>query len=339
MDTKRLQELAGIILNEVSETDMKKLRRIVILAIFSSDIPAQLKRDLNVGASSAPDSDVRKVTKVFLDQVLKDEETLNANPEYQELKQDPEFQKLSQIIVNILNRDNKAGLLDMSNIAFTTSNISKPFSYSTLLYHAVETEASKLLSYLQAKYKNDFKKVLSKMLPSQSRPAVRPTRENLDELSGEEERNEFNLDYNAEKLDSRIGTNLAFKNYIFPTGYPEDKVKEIILKGSDEDKLNAFNTIITVNTKLNNISGIKNTKDIDNITYTLSCMVKHVPPEDIKFYFEEFIPIEKSAIAQSYQKAFFTIQEKFGVAIGWLPNNQNAMKIIDAINRKNDMIK
>jgi len=339
MDTKRLQELAGIILNEVSETDMKKLRRIVILAIFSSDIPAQLKRDLNVGASSAPDSDVRKVTKVFLDQVLKDEETLNANPEYQELKQDPEFQKLSQIIVNILNRDNKAGLLDMSNIAFTTSNISKPFSYSTLLYHAVETEASKLLSYLQAKYKNDFKKVLSKMLPSQSRPAVRPTKENLDELSGEEERNEFNLDYNAEKLDSRIGTNLAFKNYIFPTGYPEDKVKEIILKGSDEDKLNAFNTIITVNTKLNNISGIKNTKDIDNITYTLSCMVKHVPPEDIKFYFEEFIPIEKSAIAQSYQKAFFTIQEKFDVAIGWLPNNQNAMKIIDAINRKNDIIK
>jgi len=339
MDTKRLQELAGIVLNEVSETDMKKLRRIVILAIFSSDIPAQLKRDLNVGASSAPDSDVRKVTKVFLDQVLKDEETLNANPEYQELKQDPEFQKLSQIIVNILNRDNKAGLLDMSNIAFTTSNISKPFSYSTLLYHAVETEASKLLSYLQAKYKNDFKKVLSKMLPSQSRPAVRPTKENLDELSGEEERNEFNLDYNAEKLDSRIGTNLAFKNYIFPTGYPEDKVKEIILKGSDEDKLNAFNTIITVNTKLNNISGIKNTKDIDNITYTLSCMVKHVPPEDIKFYFEEFIPIEKSAIAQSYQKAFFTIQEKFDVAIGWLPNNQNAMKIIDAINRKNDIIK
>ena len=35
MDTKRLQELAGIILNEVSETDIKKLRRVVILAIFN----------------------------------------------------------------------------------------------------------------------------------------------------------------------------------------------------------------------------------------------------------------------------------------------------------------
>ena len=83
MDTKRLQELAGIILNEVSETDIKKLRRVVILAIFNSNIPAQLKKDLNAGASSAPDSGVRKVTKVFLDQVLKDEETLNASPEYQ----------------------------------------------------------------------------------------------------------------------------------------------------------------------------------------------------------------------------------------------------------------
>ena len=47
MDTKRLQELAGIILNEVSETDIKKLRRVVILAIFNSNIPAQLKKELS----------------------------------------------------------------------------------------------------------------------------------------------------------------------------------------------------------------------------------------------------------------------------------------------------
>jgi len=340
MDTKRLQELAGIILNEVSETDMKKLRRIVILAIFSSDIPAQLKKDLNAGASGAPDSGVRKVTKVFLDQVLKDEETLNASPEYQELKQDPEFQKLSQTIVSILNRDNKAGLLDMSNIAFTTSNISKPFSYSVLLYHAVETEASKLLSYLQTKYKDDFRKVLSKMLPSQSRPAVRPTRENLDELSNEEEFNfSKDLDDTVERLDSQIGTNLAFKNYVFPTGYPEDRVKKIIRSENSKDKLEAFYYIISVNTKLKDISGIKNITDINNINDILAFVVKHVPPEDIKFYVEEFIPKEKSDKAQAYEKSFSAMRLRFTVGIGWLPGGSNTMKIIDAINRKNDMIK
>ena len=338
MDTKRLQELAGIILNEVSETDMKKLRRIVILAIFSSDIPAQLKRDLNVGASSAPDSDVRKVTKVFLDQVVKDEEDLLASPEYQELKQDPEFLKLAKSIVDILNRNNKAGLLDMSNIGFTTSDITKPFSYSILLYHAVEREAATLLSYLTTKYGDKFSKELYKMLPRQSKPAIRPTRENLDELSGAEARNEVNLDYTAEKVDSRIGTNLAFKNYVFPAGYPEDRVKEIILNGNDNDKLNAFNTLITVNTKLKTISGIQRLTDIDDIVYILSCMVKHVPPEDIKFYVERFIPIENSAKARSYEKAFQSIQEKFDIGIGWLPSEQNAMEILNAINRKNDMI-
>ena len=52
---KLLQELAGIILNEVSETDMKKLRRVVILAIFSSNIPAQLKKDLNQVTKSKDD--------------------------------------------------------------------------------------------------------------------------------------------------------------------------------------------------------------------------------------------------------------------------------------------
>ena len=177
------------------------------------------------------------------------------------------------------------------------------------------------------------------MLPSQSRPAVRPTRENLDELSGDESRNEVNLNYTAEKVDSRIGTNLAFKNYVFPAGYPEDRVKEIILNGSDKDKLDVFNTLITVNTKLKTISSIQKLTDIDDIVYILSCMVKHVPPEDIKFYVERFIPIENSAKARSYEKAFQNIQEKFDIGIGWLPSEQNALKIIDAINRKSDMIK
>ena len=215
MNKDLLKKLIKEILVEVTEADMKKLRRAVILAIFTSNIPNEIKRDLNAATSGAPDADVRKVTKVFLDQVLKDEEDLLASPEYQELKQDPEFLKLAKSIVDILNRNNKAGLLDMSNIGFTTSDITKPFSYSILLYHAVEREAANLLSYLTTKYGDKFSKELYKMLPRQSKPAIRPTRENLDELSGAEVRNEVNLDYTVEDVDSRIGTNLAFKKYNF----------------------------------------------------------------------------------------------------------------------------
>jgi hypothetical protein len=335
MNKNLLKKLIKEILVEVTEADMKKLRRAVILAIFTSNVPNEIKRDLNASSSGAPDADVRKVTKVFLDQVVKDEEDLLASPEYQELKQDPEFLKLAKAVVDILNRNNKAGLLDMSNIGFTTSDITKPFSYSILLYHAVEREAANLLSYLTTKYGDKFSKELYKMLPRQSKPAIRPTRENLDELSGAEVRNEVNLDYTVEDVDSRIGTNLAFKNYIFPTGYPEDRVKDIILKGKDQDKIEVFNTIIPTNPALRNINNIKNITDIDNIDYILSGIVRHVPPEDIKFYVEEFI---KSAKAKSYEKSFQNYQDLVDIALGWLPGESNAMKIIDAINRKNDMI-
>ena len=44
----------------------------------------------------------------------KDEEDLNASFEYQKLKQDPEFQKLSNNLNQRLKLDNKAGLLDMT---------------------------------------------------------------------------------------------------------------------------------------------------------------------------------------------------------------------------------
>ncbi len=226
---------------------MKKLRRAVILAIFASDIPSKIKRDLAADAN-APDSKVRKRVKVFSDQVAKDESDLAKSSEYQELKQDPEFLKLANNINQIIKIDDKAGLLDMNNIAFTTPEV-KPISYSTLLYYAVEKEASVLLNYLQSKYKDDFKKVLYKMLPSPGGPAIRITRENLDELSGEEAIKEFDLDYPVEKVDAKLGTNLAFKNYTFPAGYPEDEVKKIILSGKDQNKLEAFNTLISVNPK------------------------------------------------------------------------------------------
>jgi len=158
MNKDLLKKLVKEILTEATEADMKKLRRAVILSIFSSDIPNVIKRDLNSALSSAPDADVRKITKVFLTQVLKDDETLSASSEYQELKQDPEFQKLANNINQKIALNNKAGLLDLSNVAFTTSDISKPFSYSTLLYYAVEREAQALLRYLTQKYGKNFSK-------------------------------------------------------------------------------------------------------------------------------------------------------------------------------------
>ena len=95
MNKDLLKKLVKEILNEATEAELKKLRRVVILSIFNSDIPNLIKRDLNSALSGAPDADVRKVTRVFLDQVIKDEDDLLTSPEYQELKQDPEFQKLA----------------------------------------------------------------------------------------------------------------------------------------------------------------------------------------------------------------------------------------------------
>jgi hypothetical protein len=337
MDIRRLQELAGIMLNEVSEADMKKLRRVVILAIFSSDIPSQIERDLNAAVSSAPDSEVRKITKVFLDQVIKDKETLNASPEYQELKQDPEFQKLSQIIVNIINKDDKAGLLDMSNIGFTTSDIAKPFSYSILLYHAVEAEAAKLLSYLQTKYKDNFKKVLIKMLPSQSRPAVRPTKENLDELDLSAM---AKSKYPAEDLDKIINTRLA-KTYTYPVGYNEDIIeKEITDIKSDDAKFNdklyqekldeVYSALVQQNrTELGSIK-IQDKKDKWDLIYGV---ISHLNSNDIKFFVEIWnggmVPEGKS-----YFDTIMSLEKKYDVPINWIPSPTSLKVIIDSLSKK-----
>lgn len=336
MNRDLLKKLVKEVLAEATEAELKKLRRAVILAIFNSEIPSQIKRDLNSALSGAPDADVRKVTRVFLDQVIKDEDDLSTSSEYQELKQDPEFQKLANNINQKIKIDNKAGLLDMSNVAFTTSDISKPFSYSILLYHAVEREAQALVQYLNQKYGNDFSKELYKMLPRQSRPAIRPTKENLDELSGEEARNEFDLDYPVEKVDAKLGTNLAFKNYIFPAGYPEDEVKKIILSGKDQNKLEAFNSLISVNPKIKSISGIQNITDIEDISYILSCVVRHVSPEDIKFYVEEYIPNKNSEDMKKHEENFYkNIQDKYNIAVGFLPGKESNIKILKALIKKN----
>lgn len=336
MNKNLLKKLIKEILVEVTEADMKKLRRAVILAIFTSDIPNQIKRDLNAASSGAPDADVRKVTKVFLDQVVKDEEDLLASPEYQELKQDPEFIKVAKSVVDILTRNNKAGLLDMSNIGFTTSDITKPFSYSILLYHAVEREAATLLSYLTTKYGDKFSKELYKMLPRQSKPAVRPTRENLDEL---DLISMSQSKYPAEDLDREIGTNFA-KTYRYPAGYNEDRIeKEITFIKPTDTKFNTpeyqeklddvYSLLVQMNrTELGNIK-ISEDKDKWDVVYGV---ISHFNPNDIKFFIETWN--SGSAEGKAYFNTIMNLEKKFDVPINWIPSPTILKAIIDALSKK-----
>ena len=336
MNKDLLKKLVKEILTEATEADMKKLRRAVILSIFSSDIPNVIKRDLNSALSSAPDADVRKITKVFLTQVLKDDETLSASSEYQELKQDPEFQKLANNINQKIALNNKAGLLDLSNVAFTTSDISKPFSYSTLLYYAVEREAQALLRYLTQKYGKDFSKELYRMLPRQSTPAVRPTKENLDEL---DLISMSQSKYPAEDLDKELGTNFA-KTYKYPSGYNEDSIEKEITSIQPrnpkfntpeyQEKLdNIYSLLVQMNrTELGNIK-ISEDKDKWDVVYGV---ISHFNPNDIKFYVETWN--SGSAEGKAYFDTIMNLEKKFDVPINWIPSPTILKAIIDALSKK-----
>jgi hypothetical protein len=101
MDSKRLQELAGI--KPINEADIRTLRRVVILAIFNSDIPNQMEKDLKRRISSNPDPGVIKSNKKFLEQLLEDKAALMNDEKYQELRQDPKFQELANSVNNKIN--------------------------------------------------------------------------------------------------------------------------------------------------------------------------------------------------------------------------------------------
>jgi len=336
MNKDLIKKLVKEILAEATEADMKKLRRAVILAIFTSNIPNEIKRDLNAASSGAPDADVRKVTKVFLDQVAKDEEDLLASPEYQELKKDPEFLKLAKAIVDIIIRNNKAGLLDMSNIGFTTSDITKPFSYSILLYHAVEKEAAALVSYLSNKYGDKFSKELYKMLPRQSKPAIRPTKENLDEL---DLISMAQSKYPAEDLDREIGTNFT-KTYRYPAGYNEDIIEKEITSIQPknpkfntpeyQEKLdNIYSLLVQMNrTELGNIK-ISEDKDKWDVVYGV---ISHFNPNDIKFFVETWN--SGSAEGKAYFNTIMNLEKKFDVPINWIPSPTTLKAIIDILSKK-----
>jgi hypothetical protein len=337
MNRNLLKKLVKEILNEATEAELKRLRRAVILSIFNSDIPTTIKRDLNAALSGAPDADVRKVTRVFLNQVLKDEETLTTSPEYQELKQDPEFQKLANNVNQKIKLDNKAGLLDMSNVAFTTSDISKPFSYSTLLYYAVEREAQAVVQYLSKKYGKEFSKALYRMLPRQSTPAVKPTKENLDELDLSAM---IQSKYPAEDLDKELGTKLA-KKYTYPAGYNEDTIEREITKiqpqnskfndESYQEKVDeVYNLLVQMNRPaLGGIKADTHQKKWDLIYGVIS----HFNPDDIKFFVEQWKGGEVPE-GRTYFDTVINLEKKFDVPINWIPSPKNLYTIIDAIDKK-----
>ncbi len=343
MDTKRLQELAGIIVEALSKDDKSRYRRMVILSIFNSpNIVNELKSTFRKFVSS-PDKNVSKVCKIYLAQIENDEQSINNNiAAFDKIKKYPEFQKISKDINNKLIYLNNMDVINFASFAFAQDELKEILSYSTWLLKPVTGLARNLYNTLNEKYP-DFVKgknqgLLYDVLPSKPLPGYTLS-ENLDELSGTEVRKEIDLDYTAEDVDSRIGTNLAFKNYIFPTGYPEDRVKDIILKGSDKDKKEAFDNIISVNNSLKNISNIKNITDDEYITYILTCMIKKTPPEDIKFYIEEFAPKEKGE-SQDYIKFLDDkIQTPYDIAIGWMPSGNNMLKIAGALKRKNSISK
>jgi hypothetical protein len=335
MNKNLLKKLIKEILVEVTEADMKKLRRAVILAIFTSDIPSKIKRDLAADAN-APDSKVRKRIKVFSDQVTKDESDLANSPEYQKLKQDPEFLKLANNINQIIKIDDKAGLLDMNNIAFTTPEV-KPISYSTLLYYAVEKEASNLVNYLQTKYKDEFKKVLYKMLPSPGGPAIRVTRENLDELDLSAM---SQSKYPAEDFDKELNTNLA-KTYRYPMGYDENAIEKNITSIKTQDaKFNTpeyqqkldevYNLLVQMNRS--DLGGIKVQDEEDkwNLVYGV---VSRFNPNDIKF----FVEVWNGGIVPEGKAYFDTImglEKKYDVPINWIPSPTTLKTIIDTLSKK-----
>ena len=128
---KLLKELINVSL--INEADVRTLRRVVILAVFNSDIPNQMERDFKRRISSNPDPGVIKSNKKFLEQLLEDKAALVNDEKYLELKQDQKFQELANSINNKLISLNKANDINFGNIAFTKPQLSKKFSYSTLL--------------------------------------------------------------------------------------------------------------------------------------------------------------------------------------------------------------
>ena len=328
------------LINLLKEADIRTLRRVVILALFTSDIPNQMEAAFKKRISSNPDTDVIKANKKFLEQLLEDKASLMNDEKYAELKQDPDFLRLSRTVVDTLNRLDKAGDLNFGNIAYAKPILSRnKLSYSTVLYVAAEGEVKNLENYLTREYGSGFVFSLLKTKEMGDKTTADPT-------ISSQPINELDLPYMvqskhpAEDLDREIGTRLA-KKYTYPSGYNEDFIENTItdIKPKDakfnnpvyqENLEDAYNLLIQMNrTTLGGIKADTPQKKWDVIYGVIS----HFNPNDIKFYVETWTSGD-SPEGKPYFDTIMNLEKKYDVPINWLPSPNSLYAIIDAIDKK-----
>lgn len=328
------------LINLLKEADIRTLRRVVILALFTSDIPNQMEAAFKKRISSNPDTDVIKANKKFLEQLLEDKASLMNDEKYAELKQDPDFLRLSRTVVDSLTRLDKAGDLNFGNIAYAKPILSRnKLSYSTVLYVAAEGEVKNLENYLTREYGSGFvfsllkTKEMGVNTPSDPTIPVQPI-------------NELDLPYMvqskhpAEDLDREIGTKLA-KRYTYPSGYSEDFIENTItdIKPKDtkfndptyQENLNdTYTLLVQMNrTTLGGIKADTPQKKWDVIYGVIS----HFNPNDIKFYVETWTSGDTPE-GKPYFDTIMNLEKKYDVPINWLPSPNSLYAIIDAIDKK-----
>jgi len=328
------------LINLLKEADIRTLRRVVILALFTSDIPNQMEAAFKKRISSNPDTDVIKANKKFLEQLLEDKASLMNDEKYAELKQDPDFLRLSRTVVDTLNRLDKAGDLNFGNIAYAKPILSRnKLSYSTVLYVAAEGEVKNLENYLTREYGSGFVFSLLKTKEMGDKTTADPT-------ISSQPINELDLPYMvqskhpAEDLDREIGTRLA-KKYNYPSGYNEDFIENTVtdIKPKDakfnnpvyQENLNdTYNLLVQMNrTTLGGIKADTPQKKWDVVYGVIS----HFNPNDIKFYVETWTSGDTPE-GKPYFDTIMDLEKKFDIPINWLPSPNSLYAIIDAIDKK-----
>ena len=335
------RDLLKVLIKEIlNEADVRTLRRVVILAIFNSDIPNQIEKDLKKRISSNPDPGVIKSNKKFLEQLLEDKAALLNDKKYRELQQDPKFQELANSVNNRIASLNRAGDINFGNIAFTKPQLSKKFSYSTLLFYAAENEVKNLENHLTREYGPKFvfdllrTKEMGPGSPETSQAGTTGAINELDLQAMIQSR------YPAEDLDKELGTKLARK-YTYPAGYNEDNIESEITNIQPQNpKFNSesyqekvdevYNLLVQMNRPaLGGIKADTHQKKWDLIYGVIS----HFNPDDIKFFVEQWKGGEVPE-GRAYFDTVINLEKKFDVPINWIPSPKNLYTIIDAIDRK-----
>jgi hypothetical protein len=307
------------LINLLKEADVRTLRRVVILALFTSDIPNQMEAAFKKRVSSNPDTDVIKANKKFLEQLLEDKASLMNDPNYQELKKDPDFLRLSRSVTDTLNNLNKAGDLDFGNIAYAKPVLGRnKLSYSTVLYVAAEDQVKNLENYLTREYGEGFVFKLLRTKEMGIKTVTDPTTPSqpLDELSGDEYRDKYmNLGYKVSNFDREAKTRFAY-SYKLPD---ENSIKRAILSNNDQDKIDALEEVLKGNKELLNIPSLNNIQDAEDAEFILTGIIKQVPIGDIKNFNQREDKIDK----------ILNISEHIGITIpyGWIPSDNNLKKI------------